>query len=138
MDWAKNKLFPVNPVTGALQIVEDVPPESICIVTREGRQIPNYTRGLTQAGIPHLYLKRDVNDDAGEGVRLATMHRVKGLEFTHIFMAGVNEGILPNKYVLAEDEEALKERCLLHVAATRARDTLKITSYGRPSPFLTT
>jgi hypothetical protein len=120
-----------------LVVEEDAPPESICLVFREGRQADNYKRGLAQAGIPFLYLTHDVNDDAGEGVRLATMHRVKGLEFTHIFMVGVNEGILPNRHVLAEDEEALRERCLLHVAATRARDTLTITSYGRPSPFLT-
>lgn len=119
-----------------LVVEEDVPPESICLVFREGRQADNYKRGLEQAGIPFLYLSRDVNDDDGEGVRLATMHRVKGLEFTHIFMVGVNEGVLPNRHVLAEDEEALRERCLLHVAATRARDTLTITSYGRPSPFL--
>lgn len=119
-----------------LVVEEDVPPESICLVFREGRQADNYKRGLQQAGVPFLYLTHDVNDDDGEGVRLATMHRVKGLEFTHIFMVGVNEGVLPNRHVLAEDEEALRERCLLHVAATRARDTLTITSYGRPSPFL--
>lgn len=120
-----------------LVVEENVPPESICMVFREGRQVENYRRSLEQAGIPFLYLTRDVNDNDGEGVRLATMHRVKGLEFTHIFIVGANEGILPNRYVLAEDEEALRERCLLHVAATRARDTLTITSYGRPSPFLT-
>ncbi len=119
-----------------LVVEEDVPPESICMVFREGRQADNYKRGLQEAGIPFLYLTHDVNDNDGEGVRLATMHRVKGLEFTHIFMVGVNEGVLPNRHVLAEDEEALRERCLLHVAATRARDTLTVTSYGRPSPFL--
>ena len=64
------------------------------------------------------------------------MHRVKGLEFTHIFIVGVNEGTMPSRHVVAEDEDALRERCLLHVAATRARDTLTITSYGRQSPFL--
>lgn len=119
-----------------LILVDDVLPESICIVARAGRQINNYTRGLKQAGIPYLYLSRRTNEDEGEGVRLATMHRVKGLEFTHIFIVGVNEGTMPSRHVVAEDEEALKERCLLHVAATRARDTLMITSYGHPSPFL--
>jgi hypothetical protein len=119
-----------------LVVMENVLPESICVVARASRQIKNYTAGLQQAGIHHLYLTRDTNEDAGEGVRLATMHRVKGLEFTHIFIVGVNEGTMPSRHVVAEDEEALRERCLLHVAATRARDTLTITSYGRPSPFL--
>lgn len=119
-----------------LVIMKNVLPESICIVVRASRQIKNYTAGLQQAGIHHLYLTRNTNEDAGEGVRLATMHRVKGLEFTHIFIVGVNEGTMPSRHVVAEDEEALRERCLLHVAATRARDTLTITSYGRQSPFI--
>ena len=119
-----------------LVVMEGVLPESICIVARAGRQIRNYTRGLQQAGIHHLYLSRHTHEDDGEGVRLATMHRVKGLEFTHIFIVGLNDGTMPSRHVVAEDEEALRERCLLHVAATRARDTLTITSYGQPSPFL--
>ncbi len=120
-----------------LVVMENVKPQFICIVMRESRMNKNYTRGLEQAGIPYLSLRRDTPDDASEGVRLATMHRVKGLEFTHIFIVGANAGVLPSKYIVAEDEEALRERCLLHVAATRARDTLTITSYGQPSPFIT-
>ncbi|MFQ5421144.1 MAG: UvrD-helicase domain-containing protein, partial [Anaerolineae bacterium] len=68
---AQERMFIIEQIE-RLVIMEDVPSESICIVAREGRQIPNYTRGLTSAGIPHLYLSRDVTDDAGEGVRLAT------------------------------------------------------------------
>lgn len=132
---AEERAFVISQIE-QLVVIDGVLPESICIVAREGRQIKNYTRGLQQAGIHHLYLSRDTDEDAGEGVRLATMHRVKGLEFTHLFVVGVNEGTIPSRYVVAEDEDALRERCLLHVAATRARDTLTITSYGTPSPFL--
>ena len=55
---------------------------------------------------------------------------------------GVNDGVIPlepgnfdvDEAELADSE--LRERCLLHVAATRARDTLTISSYGVPSRLL--
>ena len=82
------------------------------------------------------------NEPGGGGVRLATMHRVKGLEFPVMILAGVNarscrcgwprsEG---DPTARAEHEE--RERSLLFVAATRARDQLIVTAYGNPSPFL--
>jgi hypothetical protein len=73
-------------------------------------------------------------DGAGPGVRLATMHRVKGLEFAHVLMVGVNEGVIPSPHV--SEDRVIQERCLLHVAASRARDTLTITSWGRASRFI--
>ena len=74
--------------------------------------------------------------DAGEGVRLATMHRVKGLEFAHVFLAGANADILPDEPSGGDPLDALRLRCLVHVAATRARDTLTVTCAGRPSALL--
>ena len=72
------------------------------------------------------------DDDSRPGVRLATMHRVKGLEFDVVIIVGY-EG--PAKYaerigrkadagVLSDIESA--ERCLLHVAATRAKRQLVV------------
>jgi superfamily I DNA/RNA helicase len=109
-------------------------------VARTNRQLENYQAALGAAGLATLHLQSTTRDDEGPGVRLATMHRVKGLEFAHILIAGVNDGIIPFVYRSGEPldkEELLRERRLLHVAATRARDTLTITSYGTPSPFLT-
>jgi superfamily I DNA/RNA helicase len=81
--------------------------------------------------------------DEGEGVRLATMHRVKGLEFSHVIIAWVNEGIVPPKTLLnkmhvevSRNDAILRERSLLYVAATRARDYLIVTSYGVRSSIL--
>jgi superfamily I DNA/RNA helicase len=77
-------------------------------------------------------------DDDGPGVRLAAMHRIRGLEFTHVLVAGANAGDLPPFPVeTADSYDLLQERCLLHLAATRARDTLTITGNGRLSPLLT-
>lgn len=120
-------------------IDEGVPANSICLVARTNRQLENYQEAFHHAGIDTLHLQSQTRDDEGAGVRLATMHRVKGLEFAHIFIAGVNEGIVPFVHQYGDypyEEDLLRERCLLHVAATRARDTLTVTSYGTPSPML--
>lgn len=120
-------------------LAEDVAPDSICLVARTNRQIEEYQLALQSAGWATLYLQSRTPDDEGPGIRMATMHRVKGLEFAHVLIAGVNDGILPYVHRLRDpldEEELLQERCLLHVAATRARDTLTVTCYGQPSPFL--
>jgi superfamily I DNA/RNA helicase len=60
-----------------------------------------------------------------EGVRVMTIHASKGLEFDHVFVAGLEEGILP--FTMYEDKEQAnesrieEERRLLYVAMTRAR-----------------
>ena len=70
------------------------------------------------------------------------MHRVKGLEFRYVFVAAVNNRIVPlpsaiNKTdVVSETESLTSEKCLLYVALTRARQAAYITSYGKASEFL--
>jgi len=65
-----------------------------------------------------------------------TFHRLKGLEFKRIIIAAANEGEIPLRHPtpFASDKSRKDyeevERCLLYVAATRARDQLTITSYG--------
>ena len=77
-------------------------------------------------------------------MRLATMHRVKGLEFPVMILAGVNAKYMPLHVAgraddpVAEADHADRERSLLFVAATRARDLLVVTGWGTPSPFLPT
>ncbi|MCA9978224.1 MAG: hypothetical protein KC413_20830, partial [Anaerolineales bacterium] len=120
-------------------LIDDVAAETVCLVARTNRQIEEYQMALESAGLTTLYLQSRTQDNTGSGVRLATMHRVKGLEFAHVLIAGVNDGILPYTHHRGEpldEEELLQERCLLHVAATRARDTLTVTCHGQPSQFL--
>ena len=68
---------------------------------------------------------------AGGAVRLMTLHAAKGLEFPVVFLAGLNEGIMPLK---AGDPQ--EERRLLFVGVTRAKEELILTCGGPPSPFL--
>ena len=92
-------------------------------------------------------LTRDDDDEGGQ-VALMTIHSAKGLEFPVVFIAGVEEGLLPHERSIEEGEENIEEeRRLFYVAVTRARQKLFITSCKtrrkaqgvkecKPSPFI--
>ncbi len=71
------------------------------------------------------YEKEKVGNIKGSGVAVITMHAAKGLEFDHVYLPDVNEGIIPGKKCLTK-EAFEEERRLLYVAITRARNTLSI------------
>jgi superfamily I DNA/RNA helicase len=77
------------------------------------------------------------------GVQLGTMHRAKGLEFKAVLVFGCGARTIPSQAALAgiadpldRDAAEARERQLLYVAMTRARDELRVTWNGAPSPFL--
>jgi superfamily I DNA/RNA helicase len=71
-----------------------------------------------------------------------TMHRAKGTEFSRVLLFGIDSGALPrqlrdSRYSPdAWDDARLRERSLLYVAATRARDELALSWSGAPSQLL--
>ena len=71
-----------------------------------------------------------------------TMHRAKGLEFRKVLLFDVSRNAIPRslrdqQYSEADRDDALlRERSLLYVAATRARDQLAISWSGEQSPLL--
>jgi AAA domain/UvrD-like helicase C-terminal domain len=78
------------------------------------------------------------------GVRAGTMHAMKGLEFRAVAVIGVEDGVVPDPAALTTDDgdpqahvqDLQRERCVLFVACTRARDHLYVSHAGEPSPFL--
>ncbi len=116
-------------------------PGDICITARTNKLVEKrYAEIVRDAGISVQIIKTD-ESKLGEGVRLATMHRIKGLEFPCVLIAGVTGGTMPLELKNLADETARKdhldtERRLLFVAATRARDELVVTGFGAKSEFL--
>jgi len=123
----------------------DLPLHSICIVARLRRELEDIQQYLTQAGISSEEITGDSSgSDDSATVNLATMHRVKGIEFDEVILVSVNEGIVPLEQALdgkgdaVEKRQAdLEERALVYVAMTRAKKKLIVTSYGQASPYLT-
>jgi superfamily I DNA/RNA helicase len=115
-------------------------PATIGILVRDAQQAGQVTRGLEDRGVTVRSLEQGQHKQDAPVVM--TMHRAKGTEFSRVLVFGVDEGLVPADYLLkdlpeAEKADAVKrERSLLYVAATRARDELVVTTGGRPSPFL--
>ena len=78
------------------------------------------------------------------GVRVGTMHSLKGLEFRCVAVVGVSADHVPQEASVtdvsedpvAHSHDMQRERNLLFVACTRARDGLYVSYSGTPSPFL--
>jgi DNA helicase-2/ATP-dependent DNA helicase PcrA len=61
------------------------------------------------------------------GVTLITLHSTKGLEFDHVFLTGMEEGICPHNRSMSDEKGIEEERRLVYVGMTRARKTLTLT-----------
>ncbi len=112
----------------------DFPLEEIVVVVRANWLMKKIKTVLKRHSIEHAALGQNISD--AQGVRLATMHRVKGLEFRCVIVAGLAENVFPTKYRGRQDDERAKrqhviaEKNLLYVASSRARDRLFVSTVG--------
>ena len=98
--------------------------ENISLVEQE---YPSATLG---AGMPD----GSIDNEKKDAVTLMTLHAAKGLEFSHVFMIGMEEGLFPHSRSLMEKNELEEERRLCYVGMTRARKRLFLT-YARRRIF---
>lgn len=84
-----------------------------------------------------ISLVSDVEEykDDPNRISLMTVHSVKGLEFDHVFVIGMEEGLFPHMNSLMENGALEEERRLCYVAITRARDDLHLVNARRRTLF---
>ena len=120
-----------------------VPASHMCVVARTSHEVQSIKVLLEERGVKTSVIEPSKADsDDEEAIRLATIHRVKGLEFDQLILASANVGLVPLAGVLegkadqASIEEAeTEERSLVYVALTRARKEAYVLSYGKMSSF---
>lgn len=116
--------------------VERIDPRNVCVVARSRYCIDQWREALNN-GLPYgvYQLGGDVENRQRQGIRVATMHRVKGLEFDYVVVVDVNDGVCPPKPALqsagadpvALNEIYKEERSLIYVAMTRAKKGVLLT-----------
>lgn len=77
--------------------------------------------------------KEKFREEAEDAVQLMTLHASKGLEFTCVFIIGVNDGLLPLRGTGFEQED--EERRLFFVGMTRAKEQLELSYYTSPDGY---
>ena len=82
-----------------------------------------------------LVSDREEYKDSKNKVSLMTVHSVKGLEFKHVFVVGLEEGIFPHMNSLMDNQELEEERRLAYVAITRAKEKLYLINARRRMLF---
>ena len=105
------------------------------------QQYANENEEATLAGfLEEVALMTDIDAFNAESdcVVLMTIHSAKGLEFTNVFLPGMEEGIFPGKQARFESEDIEEERRLAYVAITRAKRRLTLTNTRTRMIFGTT
>jgi DNA helicase IV len=118
----------VSEVIGWLSRVAEKYPGSLTMVICSSREEARYAVSLLQPSFGSLVsLAGDAGIDFEEGILVATVDQVKGLEFPHVLIWNPSAQNYPNKD---------RARNLLYIAITRAEENLCLVSWGRPSPLL--
>jgi len=124
-------------------IAQGIRPAEIGVCARFNVLLDKAYDRLAAAGVPVVRVKENPGADV-DGVRLATMHAMKGLEFRCVAVLGVTASAVPfareitpaSVDALQHDSDLLRERCLLFVACTRAREALAVSWRGAASSFV--
>jgi ATP-dependent DNA helicase UvrD/PcrA len=98
------------------------------------RELSNAVAEATEQGqtlediLDRAALVSDADDfDEGATVSLMTLHSAKGLEFDAVFLAGLEEGLLPHSRSVDDPKKVEEERRLFYVGMTRAKESLMLT-----------
>lgn len=116
--------------------------DACCVIARTRRELQAIQAEFESLG-QRCHLLDGDGASAPEGaINLATMHRVKGLEFDAVFILSVNKGLVPLDFVVNQAADPVtrrqkenEERALIYVSLTRARKMAFVYGYGQMSPW---
>jgi mRNA-degrading endonuclease RelE of RelBE toxin-antitoxin system len=119
------------------------PNSHYCVVARTNKEVSSIQEKLEKLGLKTALIKPSEPESSDpDAIKLATVHRVKGLEFDSVILASANDGLIPLDFALqgkadaiSEEEADTEERSLVFVAITRARKSAFVLSYGAMSQY---
>ena len=114
----------VEQVKGWLE--EGIKPPAICIAARVGWLVQRYLKTIEAAGVEVADLDTRGGEMPADAVRVSTLHRLKGTEFSKVILAAVHQGVVPLARKSHGDEAAEEDY------TGRAM----LTGSGKPSPFV--
>ena len=123
------------------QAADGRPFSDYAVLVRRNSDVEAVRTALQERQMPCKQIKTDltVRDSEKDRVRVATMHRSKGLEFAGVVVAEINDGIWPLRSDEYEDRDPISqkasddsERSLLYVALSRAMNHVMLTGTGVP------
>lgn len=121
-----------------------IPYREIAIFYRLQNQSEIFERVFEKEGIPFEVsikksakniLEKEIHNEE-DTIKLMTLHASKGLEFSHVFITGVNYGLIPLQTKSFEEEE--EEQRLFFVGITRAKNHLELSYYTNPGQYWAT
>ena len=123
---------------------EHIDVSDVCVLSRRNDDVRDVAEALKLRGFDTVILQAQRADDRRKsGVRLSTMHRSKGLEFSAIGIVRMNDDTVPPKWLLNQaPDPAIRrsvveaEKSLVHVSATRAKRRLFVSSSGHASELI--
>lgn len=118
--------------------------DDIAVGARQHALVHQAQQYLEKAGVPSFILTGKAQDTGHEGVRVTTLHRLKGMEFRCVALAALGDVQIPpssdmasvNGDASASADLLAQERSLLFVAGTRAREALSVSWHGQHSPLI--
>lgn len=124
--------------------VDDIAYPDIAVGVRTVKRIAGFCAALEKRGVPTRRLSNMRKDPRRAGVSVGSMHSLKGLEFRCVVVTGVGLDQVPPAGSITpagvdpvtHAADLARERQLLYVACTRAREELLVTWVGNPSPLL--
>lgn len=159
LDALRRRCYEENPITAVKQLCGDIDymdwllQNSSSIAVAEGRmrnidilisslekslsdhdEETSFEDAINKLVLRDLLERQQDEEENPDRVQLMTLHAAKGLEFPHVFMVGMEEGILPHQNSI-DDGMVEEERRLCYVGITRAQQTLTITYCAKRKSF---